>query len=103
MNDKQMLLDILMFELPDPNPWEGEIRLLIDRLVAHGVTVQKWVSVEERLPPFHTDLLVVSYGRVYVAGEMLTWEDGHSTVYIPFFNGWKSYTHWMLLPEPPKE
>lgn len=60
-----------------------------------------WISIEDRLPPFHTDLLVVSDGKVYTAKEMLTWEDGHSTVYIPMFNRWKRYTHWMLIPELP--
>lgn len=41
MTDREKLLDILMDELPDKHPWEGEVRKLIDRLIANGVTVQQ--------------------------------------------------------------
>ena len=70
--------------------------------VAESHSMSRWISIEERLPPFHTDLLVVSDGKVYAAKEMLTWEDGHSTVYIPAFGKWRRYTHWMFMPEPPE-
>lgn len=63
----------------------------------------KWISVKEELPPFHTRVLVVSGGKIYVAEELLTWEDGHATIYIPLFNRWRKFSHWMPLPEPPKE
>ena len=70
--------------------------------VAESHSMSRWISVEERLPPFHRDLLVVSDGKVYTACQLLTWEDGHATVYIPMFNEWKRFTHWMPLPAPPE-
>lgn len=63
----------------------------------------KWISVAEKLPPFHRVVLVVSDGKIYTACELLTWEDGHVTIYIPVLGKWKRFSHWMPLPEPPKE
>lgn len=97
------LTDILMDLLPNENPWEGNIKGLVERLIDNGVTVQKWISVKEKLPPFHKQVLVISGGKIYVAEELLTWEDGHAAIYIRDFGKWRKFTHWMPLPEPPKE
>lgn len=46
MNDSQKLLDVLMDELPDYYPWEGELGEFRDRLIASNVVVQphgRWV------------------------------------------------------------
>ena len=63
----------------------------------------KWISIEERLPPFHKKVLVIADGKIYVAEELLTWPDGRATIFIPVFNRWRAFSHWMPLPEPPKE
>lgn len=63
----------------------------------------KWTRVEVELPPFHTRVLAISDGKIYVAEEMLTWPDGRATIFIPVFNEWRAFSHWMPLPEPPKE
>ena len=50
MRDIQKLTDILMDELPDKHPWEGEICKLRDRLIAKGVTVRergRWEWITE--------------------------------------------------------
>lgn len=85
----------------------------IERLKAE---VPKWISVEERLPDFHEEVLIYAIGK----------EDGFSPVVaiseiyvfrlLPFSNGtiewrdpWdffsKNYevTHWMPLPNPPED
>lgn len=41
MNDREKLLNILMDELPDTTPWDGEIRLLVERLLDNGVVVRE--------------------------------------------------------------
>lgn len=65
--------------------------------------MSEWISVNDRLPPFHTEVLVVYGGRTYTAENLLTWEDGHVTAYIHRLQRWREFTHWMPLPEPPKE
>ena len=50
MTDREKLFNLLMDELPDPSPWDGEIRLLLERLLANGVVVREkgeWATEEE--------------------------------------------------------
>ena len=79
---------------------------LAKHLIANGVTVQepeqRWISVKDRLPDSFKPVIVC---REKAKGEFIV-EQGHRDV-----NGWwkvygtrtKSVTHWMPLPEPPKE
>ena len=63
MNDKEKLISLLI--LTDPNPYtcesesgscelttctECRARSTADLLISHGVTVQEWISVKDRLP-----------------------------------------------------
>ena len=41
MTDREKLLDILMDNLPDDNPWEGAVKTLLDHLLANGVVVRE--------------------------------------------------------------
>ena len=74
-----------------------------DHLIAHGVTVQEWVPVTERLPEDSGYYLVVHQnkynGSISIAFEMYIkckigewWENDYAY----------DVTHWMLLPEMPK-
>ena len=96
---------IFPHELVDPT------EAVADYLLDSGVTVQEWISVEDKLPPYNHDVLVYrpdmamkivvdSYDGYY--GE----DDGE------WYEGWAKYgkdihnnpliTHWMPLPQPPK-
>ena len=65
---------------------------------------QKWISVEERLPEAYSTVLVVykdAYGETSVGASILcNYADwiGHG-----FAMARDAVTHWMPLPEPPKE
>ena len=70
------------------------------REVANGVTVQKWISVTERLPEHgdivlchtkHDDLLVFQWCEM-----SHRWVDQYEDYRQDYI------THWMPLPEPPK-
>ena len=39
--------------------WEEKIVRIVDHLIAHGVTVQKWISVNDRFPDETGRYLVV--------------------------------------------
>ena len=73
-----------------------------DHLIAHGVTVQEWISVKDRLPEEKVNC-IVHYKHAYCDN------DDYWTIGICFYDGEKfqiglayKVTHWMPLPEPPK-
>ena len=75
---------------------------LVSYLIAHGVTVQEWISVDERLPEEKVNC-IVHYKHAYCDN------DDYWAIGICFYDGDKfkmdwSYkvTHWMPLPKPPK-
>lgn len=74
-----------------------------DHLIAHGVTVQEWIPVTEKLPEDSGYYLVVHRnkynGSISIAFEMYIkckigewWENDYAY----------DVTHWMPPPEPPK-
>jgi hypothetical protein len=69
---------------------------------AHGVTVQEWISVKDRLPKNICPVLVAlegistAFNGWYHDGKW--WTAGADT--RPFI---QKVTHWMPLPQPPKE
>ena len=88
-------------------------KAVADHLIANGVTIQRWISVEERLPEKDGVYLVVAcdegcpygegiwYDTVVVMAEY--YDDGRWV----WCEGSDEYdlcdivTHWMPLPEPP--
>ena len=81
---------------------EKPIYEFADCLLANGVTVQEWISVDDRLPEPWKQVLI--YSRHDFC---------ESAVYIGIPGKWRvtwnhemldadSVTHWMPLPQPPK-
>lgn len=92
---------------------------MTDMLIDNGVTIQKWISVKERLPEdvYGKDrekivvLVFTKSGNVSQCARMADYEciaDETLTKVEWIKNGefyWsknKAVTHWMPLPEPPK-
>lgn len=90
-----------------------------DHLIRHGVTVQEWISVEDRLPEedtVDTYLVVVEekyafddkYRRHVDVATFQPWREGYIDEYWNTFNDWDEgqehlhVTHWMPLPPAPK-
>lgn len=71
-------------------------------LIAHGVTVQEWIPVTERLPENIANRVLVvcerSNGVFYAHYEKPFWINLETDK--PFIS---TVTHWMPLPEPPEE
>ena len=84
---------------------------IAEKLIANGVTVQEWISVEDKLPPYNHNVLVY---RPNMAMEILI--DNYSGYYgeddDEWHEGWALYgedaygnpviTHWAYFPQPPK-
>jgi len=83
--------------------WEEAANYLID----HGVTVQEWVSVDDRLPKEGEYVLCVlkgfNYGGKIQVCKFVPADKFKDKPYFEHFrNGFPSVTHWMPMPEPPK-
>ena len=81
--------------------------------VVHGYNT-KWISVNERLPEFHEEVLVYAIGKEDAFTPVMAISEIYIFKLLPFSNGtiewrdpWdyfnKNYkvTHWMPLPKAP--
>ena len=86
--------------------------VIADGLIAHGVTVQEWISVEDRLPDnkeydWVLAQVVEDNGFMHIPTVMeyrQSRNDWFEETYgwLSDHNGAFTVTHWMPLPEPPK-
>ena len=98
--------------------WEEKIKRIADHLISNGVTVQEWIPVTERLPERDKEVLLIVHGwedRLYYTGCLHRQEAERSwlTDIESKASDWKiwgfsylrepSVTHWMPMPQPPKE
>lgn len=93
-------------------PNNAEMLKLIDYLIAHGVTVQEWISVKDMLPKLYdkdsdwsvTVLFRTTQGHIHSGRRkfgrhrMSYWVDEADNL---FFSK-EEVTHWMPLPPAPK-
>lgn len=77
--------------------------VIADGLIAHGVTVQEWISVKDRLP--HKNMRVLACYTFDCYMQFVQVLDYYATDKKPHFqhegDGMR-VTHWMPLPQPPK-
>ena len=107
MDIREKLVELLTeFYGCDPMYYDVDALTIADYLISNGVTVQEWVSVNDRLPEDSNDgfadAVLVTDGFVqhmayFVGGEWRFAESGE--IKEPM---WYRITHWMPLPEPPK-
>ena len=103
------LLDIII------QPGQKTLGDIADYLIAHGVTVQEWISVDDRLPDKTGKYLAVKkriapddFGgnRTDIVIIRFFVDDGfRMPIHIPDWINKKineEVTHWMPLPQPPK-
>ena len=101
MDVREKLIEILRkpifpHELVDPT------EAVADYLLDSGVTVQEWISVDDRLPEDDSDTLaylqIGEEGRIYPANYAKgVWFDCIFNTPVT-----ESTTHWMPIPVPPK-
>ena len=96
---REKLIELLerAFEsfIDDPYCMPDE-REFADHLIANGVTVQKWISVKDRLPTIYdadADNCVLAIHKA----SNKRYYHWRSVADNPF-----DFTHWMKTPQPPK-
>ena len=103
MDVREKLLELLA---PTSLNFE-EATYLADYLVKNGVTVQEWISVDDRLPEEGEYVLCVlkgfNYGGKIQVCKFVPADKFKDKPYFEHFrNGFPTVTHWMPLPHPPK-
>lgn len=100
MTDREKL--IALFDHFGIKNWK-EQEYMVDHLIAHGVTIQEWIPVTDRLPEPFVSVLAHMPG-----------EKPFPTVHEGFISNdgiWQSemfrrepgeVTHWQPMPQPPK-
>ena len=116
MNAREKLVELLTeFYGCDPMYYDVDALAIAQHLVAHGVTVQEWISVKDRLPDETGKYLAVKkriapddFGgnRTDIVIIRFFADDGfRMPTHIPDWINKKineEVTHWMPLPQPPK-
>ena len=110
MDVREKLVELIDNFHRDLSPFAGNEKLFVvddnveqaEYLIEHGVTVQEWISVDDRLPKEKVNC-IVHYKHAYCDN------DDYWAIGICFYDGEKfqinpayKVTHWMPLPEPPK-
>ena len=96
MDVKQKLVELLTeFYGVDPMYLGTGTNALIEYLVAKGVTVQEWISVEDRLPEQGEEAICIAADGDMMIGKYTEW----GWMFPCYF---EELTHWMPLPESPK-
>ena len=87
------------------NTEDFHLNMFVTNLLSHGVTVQEWIPVDDRLPEKKGEYLVVFHPCYW---DDVKWDKvSVATDTFRGKNAWakkkfQRVTHWMPLPPPPK-
>ena len=90
------LLDIII------QPGQKTLGDIADYLIAHGVTVQEWVDVKDRLPEEIGMYIVTANDGHAQRVSFVQWQKKNRTWNLTGARSYWRVTHWMPLPHPPK-
>ena len=112
MDIREKLVDLIIDAKRTDPETESFAEYLADHLITNGVTVQEWISVDDRLPDNkeHDWVLaqvVEDNGFMHIPTVMeyrQSKNDWFEETYgwLSDHNGVFTVTHWMPLPQPPK-
>ena len=105
MDVKEKLVELLDIIIQPGQKTLGDIA---DFLIRNGVTVQEWISVDDRLPEEEGWYLVYTTpNREHKSINKAMFCKGYAWGnFEPYWRGagghWANVTHWMPMPEPPE-
>ena len=83
------------------NTEDFHLNMFVTNLLSHGVTVQEWISVRDRLPENFISVL----GYMTDAGEFPSVRECYTVgnaFFFPALGDVHPVSHWCEMPEPPK-
>ena len=83
------------------NTEDFHLNMFVTNLLSHGVTVQEWISVDERLPENFISVL----GYMTDAGEFPPVRECYTVgnvFFFPALGDIHPVSHWREMPQPPK-
>ena len=98
MDVREKLIDLLTGYSIDTHP---DVEYVADHLIRNGVTVQEWISVDERLPENFISVL----GYMTDAGEFPPVRECYTVgnaFFFPALGDVHPVSHWCEIPQPPK-
>ena len=112
MDVREKLVEFLEVDLSGSDGYEPE--LIADYMIDNGVTVQGWISVEDKLPEqppnrvdaqgrswFTQDIDCIVYDNKIVFAAHYCFQN-KCFWYADTLHPLNNITHWMPLPQPPK-
>ena len=104
MNVREKLVEIVKkaaySSLPS-NTEDFHLNMFVTNLLSHGVTVQEWIPVEDRLPKNFVSVL----GYRTDAGEFPPVRECYTVgnvFFFPALGDVHPVSHWCEMPQPPK-
>ena len=105
MDVREKLVEIIQDEKNPVWRWfpnNASMMQLADYLIANGVTVQEWISVDDRLPEDGVRVLAAHDDGVVRIGICRGCFPAVMCKKHEKAFGFAEVTHWMAIPEPPK-
>ena len=100
MDVREKLVELMQNVRSHSSAWDTN-KDVADYLIAHGVTVQEWISVSERLPQNFVSVL----GYMTDAGEFPPVRECYTVgnaFFFPALCDVHPVSHWCEMPQPPK-
>ena len=91
------ILDVII------QPGQKTLGDIADYLIRNGVTVQEWLSVKDRLPEESGMYIVTANDGHAQRVSFVQWQKKNRMWNLTGARSYWRVTHWMPLPEPPKE
>ena len=92
MDVREKLVELLTeFYSCDPMYYDVDALAIAQHLIANGVTVQKWISVAERLPGKEEYTATTEYGTEYYIRLLIAYKTDTVEYEIGYYDGYK----WM--------
>ena len=103
MDVKEKLVELLRHVGDNIMDFETEnfIESLASYLITHGVTVQEWISTNDRLPEQFVDVLCYFPEKDCGSKAEIDYAETTDGHFVSSFK-WGHPTHWIPLPQPPK-